>query len=394
MKGTSKAALRATAELRATAALRTTAAFRTGRAKRALRFFILPAVVVIGLITVIVTLTPGPATARAGGVSNVSAVSAAGAGKIEQASALNAGSRQVASLKARTADLAAARAVAQAEKEAATARADHAFHIEHLAHLRFLAARAAAARAAAASAAWAKSHPAPLVTHASVTPITSTAPVSSGVYSESMLERLWVAEGGSAGEEGVAACIAEHESGGNPGAVSPTDDYGLWQINAVNASPSLMLNPEANAREAISLSRDGTNWSPWTTAPDCAGASVTAAVSPSGGIVGFALSFKGYPYVYGGTSPAGFDCSGFAQYVYARFGKSIPRTSEEQAAYLARVSSPSPGDLVFYWSGSDAFHVAIYIGGGQVISALNQNAGVVVTPLSWPGPDYSFGTLA
>jgi hypothetical protein len=54
------------------------------------------------------------------------------------------------------------------------------------------------------------------------------------------------------------------ESGGNPGAISPTADYGLWQINASNGSLAT-LNPAQNAQSAVDLSQDGTNWGPWTT---------------------------------------------------------------------------------------------------------------------------------
>lgn len=89
---------------------------------------------------------------------------------------------------------------------------------------------------------------------------------SSGIYSYSALEALWESAGGSAGTAAHAACIAEHESGGNPGAISPTDDWGLWQIHA-GGYP--MLNPYANAVRAVAMSSNGTNWSAWTTAGFC-----------------------------------------------------------------------------------------------------------------------------
>jgi hypothetical protein len=93
-------------------------------------------------------------------------------------------------------------------------------------------------------------------------------PAHYGDYSYSGLEELWVSEGGSASAESTAACIAEHESGGNPNAISPTDDFGLWQVNG-SWGAMASLNPYTNARSAITISHDGTNWSPWTTAPDC-----------------------------------------------------------------------------------------------------------------------------
>ena len=94
------------------------------------------------------------------------------------------------------------------------------------------------------------------------TKIVQSAP--QGRYSCSSLESLWKQAGGSPAHALMAAEIAEAESGGNPNAISPTDDFGLWQINASNGALST-LNPYENARSAIILSHDGTNWDPWTT---------------------------------------------------------------------------------------------------------------------------------
>jgi lysozyme-like protein len=85
-----------------------------------------------------------------------------------------------------------------------------------------------------------------------------------GMYSCSGLEQLWEQAGGSPAASLMAAEIAMAESGGNPNAVSPTDDFGLWQINGSNGSLAT-LNPYQNARSAVILSNDGTNWDPWTT---------------------------------------------------------------------------------------------------------------------------------
>ncbi len=85
-----------------------------------------------------------------------------------------------------------------------------------------------------------------------------------GDYSCSYLEKLWDAAGGSPGAAFMAAEIAMAESGGNPNAISPTDDYGLWQINASNGALAT-LDPYRNAKSAIVLSHDGSSWAPWTT---------------------------------------------------------------------------------------------------------------------------------
>jgi cell wall-associated NlpC family hydrolase len=112
-----------------------------------------------------------------------------------------------------------------------------------------------------------------------------------------------------------------------------------------------------------------------------------------GDIVGTALLYRGTPYVWGGTSPSGFDCSGFTQYVYARWGIAIPRTSEEQATIgtpVASLASAQPGDLLFF-AGSDGTasspgHVGIYVGNGEMIDSPYTGTTVQVQPLSSAGP--------
>lgn len=86
-------------------------------------------------------------------------------------------------------------------------------------------------------------------------------------------------------------------------------------------------------------------------------------------IIASAMQYLGVPYVWGGTTPAGFDCSGLVQYVFAANGISLPRTTYEQQAVVAPVSlvALQPGDLVFW--GDSAYHVGIYIGDGQYIHA-------------------------
>jgi hypothetical protein len=88
--------------------------------------------------------------------------------------------------------------------------------------------------------------------------------VAGGYFGCSALEALWDGAGGNPADAFTAAEIAMAESGGNPDAVSPTDDYGLWQINASNGALAT-LSPPGSARSAVILSDDGTNWSPWTT---------------------------------------------------------------------------------------------------------------------------------
>lgn len=89
-------------------------------------------------------------------------------------------------------------------------------------------------------------------------------------------------------------------------------------------------------------------------------------------VVQFSEKFLGVPYVWGGTSPAGFDCSGFTQYVYAHFGVYLGRTSYDQINDGTPVSidNLAPGDLLFFSTdGPGASHVGLYVGNGEFINA-------------------------
>jgi len=110
-----------------------------------------------------------------------------------------------------------------------------------------------------------------------------------------------------------------------------------------------------------------------------AGAYVPPAVGPinadHSSVVAFAASFVGkVPYVWGGASPAGFDCSGLTMYVYSSFGVGLPHNAAAQQASTTPVPSgqEQPGDLVFF--GSPAYHVGIYVGGGSMINAPHTGA--------------------
>ena len=101
-------------------------------------------------------------------------------------------------------------------------------------------------------------------------------------------------------------------------------------------------------------------------------------------IVAYAVQFNGNPYVSGGTSLTnGTDCSGFTQSIYKHFGVSIPRTASAQASVGQYVpfDQLQPGDLVFYSGngGASITHVALYVGGGQIIHARTPAKGIGIT---------------
>ena len=122
--------------------------------------------------------------------------------------------------------------------------------------------------------------------------------------------------------------------------------------------------------------------------PDETPADNPAATVSGSEIVSLAQQYLGVPYVYGGSSPSGFDCSGFTMYIFAQVGVKLPHGATSQLSYGASVSRSElqPGDLVFFQDyGAVASHVGIYIGGDQFIHASSSYYNghcVVITSLS------------
>ncbi|MDV3426383.1 MAG: NlpC/P60 family protein [Bacillota bacterium] len=108
----------------------------------------------------------------------------------------------------------------------------------------------------------------------------------------------------------------------------------------------------------------------------------------SSAVVAYAANFLGTPYLWGGTTPAGFDCSGFTQYVYRHFGISLGRTTYNQInnGYAVSRGQLRPGDLVFYGKGGSPTHMGIYIGNGMYIHS--PRTGDVIKISSYNRPDY------
>ena len=141
-------------------------------------------------------------------------------------------------------------------------------------------------------------------------------------------------------------------------------------------------------QESIELSSGGM---PAPVSDDGSG-SVSVSVPPAKytGVVGVAMQYLGVPYVWGGSSPSGFDCSGFAMYVYAQVGVSLPHNAAAQyssvGVYVPR-EQLQPGDLVFF---DGLGHMGMYIGGGQFIHAPHTGDVVKISSLydSWYASTY------
>lgn len=140
------------------------------------------------------------------------------------------------------------------------------------------------------------------------------------------------------------------------------------------------------ARQASAASQ-ATSTARQATAPSISPSRGGAPVS-SNAVIAYASNFLGIPYVWGGTSPSGFDCSGFTQYVYAHFGVNLPRVSEAQQNVGTLVSRANlqPGDLVFF--GTPAHHVGIYVGNGNMINAPHTGDVIKVQSLN---SDFTYG---
>jgi cell wall-associated NlpC family hydrolase len=114
----------------------------------------------------------------------------------------------------------------------------------------------------------------------------------------------------------------------------------------------------------------------------------------------YAIRLEGVRYVYGGTSPAGFDCSGMTQYVYHHLGRVIERTANDQFHQFRRISRAAarPGDLIFFHVsgnlGSYVYHVGVYEGGNYMVAASTGGGRVMWESYTWAGDTVTFGTIS
>jgi cell wall-associated NlpC family hydrolase len=165
----------------------------------------------------------------------------------------------------------------------------------------------------------------------------------------------------------------------SPAVVVPDDVSIAFDEITVSAKPAPEPEPEP---VVATSSRTSTR-----TAPADATATYEGAYSSATGerIVAIAKQYVGVPYVYGGATPAGFDCSGFTSFVYAQVGISIPRSSSGQHALGGRVpASAAPVGALMTWDG----HTGIYLGGGMHIAARQPGTPLSISPIYRSGAVY------
>ena len=160
---------------------------------------------------------------------------------------------------------------------------------------------------------------------------------------------------------------------------------------AVAATPSASSTSTASSSAASSSANTSTTSASSSASASQAPASNNSSVSVSGGsIASNAAKYIGVPYVYGGTSPSGFDCSGLIYYAAKEAGISLPRTSQAQStlgSYVS-VSDLKAGDLVFWGGVGSAYHVGIYIGGGQYLHAPAPGQNVTIQSMAYFAPSF------
>jgi peptidoglycan DL-endopeptidase CwlO len=162
----------------------------------------------------------------------------------------------------------------------------------------------------------------------------------------------------------------------------------IAQLQAQERARQAELAREAQARLAAQQQSSAEQALVQTVQPPIGGGGGAPPPPSHGGVVGIAMRYLGVPYVWGGASPAGFDCSGFTMYVYAQVGISLPHNAAAQYGYGSPVSRGAlqPGDLVFF---DGLGHEGLYIGGNQFIHAPHTGDVVKISSLSgWYAATY------
>ncbi|MEU6709810.1 C40 family peptidase [Streptomyces wuyuanensis] len=143
----------------------------------------------------------------------------------------------------------------------------------------------------------------------------------------------------------------------------------------------------AAARKKAATTASATSQGQFTTASTQQSPQATTG-GAAAAVVNFAHAQLGKPYVLGGTTSSAWDCSGLVLKAFEKAGISLPRVAKDQVQAGRQVSLQNlqPGDILYWGSPANAYHVAIYIGGGEFIGAQNPRVGVAKRTLTWDQP--------
>ncbi|AYG01883.1 peptidoglycan endopeptidase [Lactococcus allomyrinae] len=144
-----------------------------------------------------------------------------------------------------------------------------------------------------------------------------------------------------------------------------------------------------NILQSVPVSNTKTTASEVQSALTASNTIVSSSSSNAAKIISVAKQYLGVPYVWGGTTPSGWDCSGFTSFVYRQaLGMEIGRTTYNQMAsgHSIPFSQAQPGDLLIFDGGG---HVGIYLGNNEMINAENPSVGTVIASLTYWQPDYA-----
>ncbi|MCZ2491221.1 LysM peptidoglycan-binding domain-containing protein [Dellaglioa carnosa] len=187
---------------------------------------------------------------------------------------------------------------------------------------------------------------------------------------------------GSVAKKAVPEKVVTENPAAAPAAevAKPSTNNTVASSNTTSTTNVATDNTTTNTNTASTSNNDAA-----TSNTDTAESSTTQTASYSASkVISVAKSYIGTPYVWGGSTPSGFDCSGFTQYVFAKVGINLNRNTIGQESNVTKKSTAAaqPGDLLFWGAQGSTYHVGIYLGGGQYIAAPE------------PGQNVKVGTLA
>ena len=195
----------------------------------------------------------------------------------------------------------------------------------------------------------------------------------------------------AAEQERLAALAAEQQRNTSTGSNSGSSNSGRSNSNSGSRSNHSSRRSSNSGRKSSNSgsNRNSSRSNRNSSGSNNSGSGATVSSGSGSAIAAYAQNFVGNPYVYGGSSlTSGTDCSGFTMSVYMQFGYSLPHNAAAQANCGRKVSlsEVQPGDLIFYKNGGRIGHVALYIGGGQVVHASTPKDGIKISNMRYRTP--------